>query len=99
MCILQNNGTDHCFVVADNQLANAIDTFAELTVQKGERTPMIPNQDKTEPRRSNDSIICHSELLVVHTLTIIDLQDTDKSRYLAITEFKNSFIIRPRLLS
>ena len=32
----------------------------------------------------------------VEIIIIIDLRDTDKSRYFAITEFNNCFIIRSR---
>ena len=44
-------------------------------------------RDLSEARRS---IICRSRRL----RQIIDLRDTDKSRYFAITEFNNCFIIR-----
>ena len=48
-------------------------------------------------------VICQrraDELLLICRLIIIDLRDTDKSRYFAMTEFSNCFIIRsPSLFS
>ena len=54
-----------------------------------------PRLSKTDLSVASKSIICPSR----RPRQIIDLRDVDKSRYCAMAEFNDCFIVRPPLLS
>ena len=84
-------GTCHFTIIERNIKAILTEHFSSLRFDSGKTFEIINNYWTRLSKYRDSSVASRS---IIRLRQIIDLRDTDKSRYFARTEFNNCFIIR-----